>query len=604
MNPSSPSSRAWASFLLGAPVFGALIYFAATRLHTFPPWAVFVAIFVLTALIMLPGIYTATLARIHDNALFNRTGWLYRLRSRRLLITLRWFLWGLASAYFMLLQLNLYTRAEWFLFFLNFPLFLVVFLAARHLLRKHANPLHALRFAIAWTRWLLPVTMALLAGLALWQTDASRPASTLQETIAAKRAHMSGVPSSAVVDESLRIVSLFGGLKDHAEKQAASLSATVGKILAVLSAAVVSFNVSLLLSCLVIPAVEYRRLFGAMSDDPVPPPVPAPRVATFVAIVTVLSLFIFLQGFAALEAHLQKTSTIPDGRVAVEKVLVELIDGDLYRSGTIDQIERAREELLRRLAAEVPGLERQIDAAFLAMEANVDSFLDWYYSLPAEYMRLGAILTGGLETMLQERLREHLGKGDAFNSVEERLRTVIANQQAALDKFNALRDRLLASNRLDAVGHDYQVVRSARLKDLSRVPTPPVHIDAASRLGGAGAAGAVTGIVAAKVVSKAVAKGILKMAAKAVAKVAASKAASSAAGAAAGAAIGTLVVPGIGTAIGGAVGFVIGLASGIAVDAGLLALEEQLSRAEFRKQIMASIAEARSEFKKNVFASQ
>jgi hypothetical protein len=40
------------------------------------------------------------------------------------------------------------------------------------------------------------------------------------------------------------------------------------------------------------------------------------------------------------------------------------------------------------------------------------------------------------------------------------------------------------------------------------------------------------------------------------------------------------------------------------VDAGLLALEEHLSRAEFREQIMASIAEARSEFKKNVFASR
>lgn len=68
MTPA-PRQPTWPTFLIGASVIGILIYFVAVRFHTFPPWAVFLAVSVLTVVIMLSGIYTATLARIHENAL-------------------------------------------------------------------------------------------------------------------------------------------------------------------------------------------------------------------------------------------------------------------------------------------------------------------------------------------------------------------------------------------------------------------------------------------------------------------------------------------------------------------------------------------------------
>ena len=92
-------------------------------------------------------------------------------------------------------------------------------------------------------------------------------------------------------------------------------------------------------------------------------------------------------------------------------------------------------------------------------------------------------------------------------------------------------------------------------------------------------------VTAAKVASK----GGFKAASKALSKMVATKAVAVVGGAVLGRAIGS-VLPSVGTAVVGALGGVIG---GLAIDGALLSLEEVISRAEFKKEILAAIYESR-----------
>ena len=87
-------------------------------------------------------------------------------------------------------------------------------------------------------------------------------------------------------------------------------------------------------------------------------------------------------------------------------------------------------------------------------------------------------------------------------------------------------------------------------------------------------------------------KSLIKVAAKAPVKALASKVG---AGALAGGVAGT-VVPIVGNSVGAVAGILFGIGGGIAIDGTFLKLEEALARDEFRREIVAAIREARSEF--------
>jgi hypothetical protein len=358
------------------------------------------------------------------------------------------------------------------------------------------------------------------------------------------------------------------------------------------------------LSCLVIPSAEYKRLFGSISPSEVPRPPSPIDVASFAGAVTFVTGFVLLPAFAAVE--LQLRGDPPLEVQALERKVIESVDqiaGEYFKPGTVEEIERERAKLLERLAQGLPDLEKEIGAAFDAMKANVDPFLDWYYGLPAEYGRIAHTLAGNIEQHIADELSRRLQTADAFKKVGDKLATVAKDHEQALRDFKRTRDEILRDRKVDTSNKGFEIVRRMSEAELKFVPTPPVTIDLEGRLGPAGVAGAVTGFVTAKVTSKVMAKGILKIAAKGVTKLAVSKVGGAAAGTAIGAAVGS-VIPGIGTAIGAGIGFLGGLAVGVLVDATLLKLEEHLSRDAFKRQILESIEEAKTDFEKMVLVGR
>lgn len=601
----------WVRFASGAAIIGIITYFVATRFHVFPLWAVALAVFMYATIIMLSGMYVGVLRKAHDNTLFRKDGWLYSVLSKRLLLAIGWFVWGVVSAFFVMIQLNLYSSKEWMVFALTFPVYFVVFIFCRNLLARNVQSLHVIRIALTWARWMVPWIMVAIYAIVAWQmTSVQKVAQpvTLKESIAQKRGHLVISGGSAIVDETLQIYSAIEGGVEFVTAKLGELSNTLATFLSVFAAFIVSYNVCLLLSCLIIPISEYRRLLAPITDLSEPPPVSLLHVALLTAVVAFLSIFVYLHGIVALETWISQSEKWKAGRKIIEETVIVKVDeisGKYYKAGTIAKIEDLRTIAWKNSVTATNDLDRKVDEAFAAMEQNVDKYLDWYYSLPAEYIRIAKTLTGSLESHIENQLMEHLNQNDPFRRVSDAMNDVVAKHQRALAEFQVGKKRILTDNKIEASSKPIRVIRMISDHEFSIALTPPEVITIQKRLAGAAAVSVATTLIAKKVVAKVVAKGIFKTAVTAASKLAITKAAGGAVGAAAGAATGAAlgsIVPVAGTMIGAGAGAIVGFFLGVGVDAALLKLDEKVNRAHFKQEILESIASAKNELKSDLFA--
>jgi hypothetical protein len=282
-------------------------------------------------------------------------------------------------------------------------------------------------------------------------------------------------------------------------------------------------------------------------------------------------------------------------RVKVNEDAV-MIAGEIYRAGIVAEAADRRRALEALSAVARQRLLAETEKIFKAYEANVDRYLDWYYSLPSEYGRLAATATGQAEGFLTFNLERFLADGVDLTGLERIAR-----------EFREASARYGIKELLDKYREDEPVAPRILLnftgKGFAAVVSPPQFITPFQRGGISAAAGfaggLAAGIAAKRLVDRVAKKLVFKLASRTLAKAAAGRAAgaggSAAAGAAAGAVAGTAVVPGPGTAIGGVVGVIAGVGAFFAADWLLLELEEAVSRDEFRLAIMNSIADMRLE---------
>ena len=273
---------------------------------------------------------------------------------------------------------------------------------------------------------------------------------------------------------------------------------------------------------------------------------------------------------------------------------VERIDNQLYAVGTTQAVESAKHELDGQLLALVDSnqmdIQQKIRHAFQKMRSNVDVYLDYYYSLPAEYTRLASAVTGKMEEHITKDVQRYLNRDvediDFMMLVDSHSEKVSQLITAHDEKVK----QILDGNRVSAAtSSTFVVVKDLSIDLFSALASPSFEstISFSNRMGATGAT-SLAAMITAKIVGKLAVKPVISTAAKAAAKFGGNKLATSAGGAAAGALIGTLV-PGAGTIVGGVIGAAVGLFTGVAVDVGLLTLEEEFSRHEFRKEIIHAI---------------
>ena len=257
---------------------------------------------------------------------------------------------------------------------------------------------------------------------------------------------------------------------------------------------------------------------------------------------------------------------------------VYVLDGTYYEYQAVQEALNQAKLESAALAEEAQAtLVPLINASYDARIANVDAYLDWYYSLPADYERAAEPITGsGAEELQQDqspgpdrgRRRRHRVRGPAPNLLGSRRgsRAGPAEQIAACE--------------IAGIPEWLPVVKDEVTTDALLGPLEPSEqfASAGERLltsAGTGAAvGVGTGIAAKKLVSKAVEKPFFKMIVSEITKRLGSRAVGSAVGGAVG-------------AVGGPVGVVAGIAAGgvagVGVDYGLLKLDEFWNRETYRR---------------------
>ena len=557
----------------------------------------------------LAAVCTGTLRRWRLlSGLFWRQGRLYALLSGRWLTILFWTAMGLLMSFLLLVQAHVYTRVEWVVLAVTIPLFMVVSASGqRRLLKAGLHADVAVTEALVLSRWCCPAIVVLLQVAAMvWWGDLPQHAS-VEAAIAAHTPEAAERSGSALVREALHWAGYFEGLKAYALGNLGSpdglgawfvMGLLVGNYMLLYYACVA-------LSCFRIPRAGFVR--ARLAPRSTEGGFRVAAVATFLIPFLYFPLLAQSDAFVSQSPHAVSFRAKAQAKITpVVHLVLEQIDGDYFGEGTLEQTARARGEAALPVGVAAEQLRREVDAAFNRLESEaVDEYLDWYYSLTAEWGRLVMLLAGGVERLeghLAERVRETIEQEKRYAGINTAFQQLMAADEAAGEAYEQTVRAILERNRVASQRLQGVEIVIASLASLEDILKPSFHQDfvpGAHRFlgasgGGVAVAGSVGTIIAQKVKTKILAKLVFKVAAQAPLKALASKAGSTVVAAVTGAAAGS-VVPVLGTAVGVAGGVLVGIGTGVAIDGVLLELEEALSRDDFRREIVSAIRQAQRE---------
>jgi hypothetical protein len=297
-----------------------------------------------------------------------------------------------------------------------------------------------------------------------------------------------------------------------------------------------------------------------------------------------------LAGIAAYLCAFAYIEGIVDARespFAVTRVAnCERIGEAVYRVGTISKLLAIRRESGDALGPQGKAC-RMLDRVPALAEPAIESYLDWYFSLGADYARLVAMLAGGAEELVRSRLENTLRSNRELAGLLSALRVERHRQLDVLAHADEMGRRLLEEARLVIDDRQCRVVGT-----LSDNPWTLVHRDHRQRLLAASGSALLAGGFAGRIASKAVGEATMSKAAKVLAKAAGRKSAGKLLGAGGGALAGSLLMPGIGTLAGALVGSAFGVLVGTGVDYAMLIAEERLKRADVAAELRGAVAES------------
>ncbi|MPS90865.1 MAG: hypothetical protein E2585_19585 [Comamonas sp.] len=303
--------------------------------------------------------------------------------------------------------------------------------------------------------------------------------------------------------------------------------------------------------------------------------------APLLALIGVLVLGILVQTAASIDG----LARAHDSPLALRRVPeCERIGQQLYSLGTLEATREQVLQLLGRaqagqaLCQSIPEMNQQLDAA-------VERYLDWYFSLGAEWGRILSLLTGDVNQFLQNKLSETLGATPGLEGWVQTLQKQALSSGAALAEGQQRIEETLARHHL-ALSPEQCLVRA----EVASLPALELLGDARQRLTASALVGTGGGAFAAAVAGKAMAKASMKAAGKVLAKAAAKQGLGKAGAAVAGAAVGS-VIPGVGTAVGAVAGAVAGVVLGVGIDWAALYAEELLTREAMRADLRAALGE-------------
>lgn len=578
-----------------------LLWVLSTRFLSGEFWQTLVVLAAVVVPLVLHGLYEGAIAKTLRRERYLHDGRFFRLFSGRLLVSFFTLVMAVLAGPFLVLRLHVLDPDEWLLLALLVPLQFGSYLWFRQLLRNEYKPWLLVSAALDWSRFVCPTLLAIAYALLLvWQRE-SGVASELPAALELAQRKVADIDSSVALAMLAKLLALLDGSKAWFMANLGNDSGQLVLWAAVLDFWLVCYLLCRALSVVLLPPAEWRRIFGPLTDSIDVPELATEGIALASALFTFALVFVGLPLLVMIESEVRARPQLQQ-MFAETQVRVERIGEEYFAPGTIAALAHARQSALASLEVSRVELRTKIDLAFVAMEGNVDKYLDWYYSLGGEYARTMALVSGDMEDYMKNKFGEMVGTQALLVDVENELAESLAGSAQANALYQRLRVNLLAQNRLASPGPDVLVVQQIAANDAVQFGDTELA-SLQNRLlssGGGAIAGAIGGVIAGKLMAKVVTKGTFKLAAKAAAKLVASKSAGASlgvgAGAAAGGAIGS-VVPGIGTVLGALVGGVIGgLAVGVGIDKALIEFEEATNRERYRADLLQTLQETRLEY--------
>jgi hypothetical protein len=502
-------------------------------------------------------------------------------------MTVCWLVYSLVFGYFTLLWLIYLSWLEWLLALLTIPALWLVFRRFQRLVQGEFKPYLVFHRALGITGWIVPLAMTALYIIAmLLKPLLVNLVSNASSPVAGIGGLNTAADSSQFMQLTLLWSQTFHDLKRVAFDYSGGFS-FLQLFLVVLPTSALFLNLSMVCSAFLIPGAELRRIVNPLSNTAEPGPVGFQTALQTTAYAIVLLLFILPGVASLLEQQVRNSSESVQLLEELRQQVIptaERIGERIMRPGTVAEVDALKLETVRAIDARATLVDVALAEGFEKLRANVDPFLDSYYSLPQEYLRIASLVSGNIETRIRNELTINLLAGEPFAEYERLLAELLAGNEAIRIDYQNNLEALLAEMELS--DGSYQIVESRPLNtfELPSMENTPSVTTARAR----GGAGVISGAIVTAVVAKITAKGLIKLAATAVTKAIGSKAVTGAAGTATGAVIGS-VIPGLGTLAGAAVGAVVGIAAGVSVDYFLLRLEEEFNRDEFRAELIESI---------------
>ena len=255
---------------------------------------------------------------------------------------------------------------------------------------------------------------------------------------------------SAVISELGKLTALVDGMTAFALGHIAETSEWLYVVIKIMLTAMAFLAYTGLISAISIKHDELLRIFRPIetgetlketSNQSEIPPQPKRIVRRYAATAVILPL-ILIAAFPAVDKNLEQvTQSEPYTRVEqfvrdqVDFMAVT-IDGKYYDPAAIQALE---EEALARYDALTADAREQLTAIVNEMcdqqIANVDSYLDWYYSLTADYERLAGLFTGTLEEGMAKQLEQRLSEGVDTSKLDALLNDFASQAEAIRAEF-------------------------------------------------------------------------------------------------------------------------------------------------------------------------
>lgn len=588
-----PSSNLWNLKHFGiyagkAIVVIGLLIAVAHFISLLPPVGVGI-VWALLSLASATGIaYYAVMNKTHRQFLLKAGGSLSKINEGRMVRLIIAFVVSAVLMAGLVFSLPYWEWPEWLLLALTIPAYYGVLCMMSKVLARQYEPL----FQTGSTVWWSGIVTGILLCAAYGAIYYFQPVPTCPSAEAALMAAVNpfeGSPS-VLLSESGQYLAYAEALKIFAQEQAADLSFGFYLGWRILVAASALFGVTSLLEVCALTFPEIKRIFLPL-ESAKQPSQSYPIIKKYLVLFCLLPTCL-VGAFVVADSQAEKVVATQEYSWAESFVRDQIgiaafvLDGKYYdyeaTQALMDDTSVQSEALYAEASA---ALEPVINEVIDKQLANIDPYLDWYYSLPADYERLLQYFTGTVEEGMKEQLESQINNGVDDSALTSQMESYMAQVNELHDNF---KEQLAACELVNIP--PWMITNQMELPEttLTEIFAPTQKLlDAGTRLGISAGTGIAGGLITKAVTQKIIAKPFFNKIVTRLAEALASRGLVEAAATGGG----TLIAPGVGTAI----GIVAGTALGFASDYIFLKVDEAANRESYRAEIVDALESQRSE---------